>query len=47
MKDQHGLCAVKFSFPLLLSFCHEGLAGMPGCLRVIEIYNYLKKWHNI
>ena len=30
-------------FPLLLSFYHAGLAGMPGCLMVKESNNNLKK----
>ena len=36
------LLAQLIPFPLLLSFCHAGLADMPGCLMVIE-NNNLKK----
>ena len=37
------LLAQLIPFPLLLSFYHAGLAGMPGCLMVIESNNNLKK----
>ena len=37
------LLAQLIPFPLLLSFCHAGLAGMPWCLMVIESNNNLKK----
>ena len=37
------LLAQLIPFPLLLSFCHAGLAGMSGCLMVIESNNNLEK----